>query len=134
MKEQFVPCEIADALKAKGFSLPVLGLYNDIVGYGEIGLSFFSYKSSYYKKYGAILWQQVFDWLREKHQIEIVLSGITVYDIRKYHVCLYYNVDGIMTDHPMLLFNEETGEYTGYQTFTYQEARQAAIEHALTLI
>ena len=145
MKEQFVPYEIALKLKEKGFNETCLAYYNKLPNHKEFqlfglntpGQSEYTNRSLWNKKdyaCAAPLWQQVIDWFREKHQIEIVLSGITVYDIRQYHICLYYNVDGIMTDHAMLLFDEETREYTGYQTFTYPEARQTAIEHALTLI
>ena len=154
MKEQFVPYEIANILKEKGFDEPCFGTYNSFGDFIQSNSEYPLPKNSdklhddIWLKHiqthfpdhtpdmlcTAPLWQQVIDWLRDKHQIEIVLSGITVYDIRKYHICLYYNVDGIMTDHSMLLFDEETREYAGYQTFTYPEARQAAIEHALTLI
>lgn len=142
MKEQFVTYEITIKLKEKGFDEPCFGLYNIYETYGQYGIInigdlHLTNVNRGFKGNNAIiapLWQQVIDWFREKHQIEIVLSGITVYDIRQYHICLYYNVDGIMTDHAMLLFDEETREYTGYQTFTYPEARQTAIEHALTLI
>ena len=143
MKEQFVPYEIAIKLKEKGFNEPCISKYEENylcqdegfdICLDDTWLTNKKLNRSIGKCIAAPLWQQVIDWFREKHQIEIVLSGITVYDIRKYHICLYYIVDGIMTDHAMLLFDEETREYAGYQTFTYPEARQAAIEHALTLI
>ena len=156
----FVPYEIAIKLKEKRFVEPCIGWWynptgNDpdlfLVEYGEAEdnnsveldseqedmkdvVNWKQICEERKHSCSAPLWEQVIDWFRDKHQIEILLSGITVYGIRKYYICLYYNVDGIMTDHAMLLFDEETREYAGYQTFTYPEARQAAIEHALTLI
>ena len=76
----------------------------------------------------APLWQQAFDWLREKRNIHIVIArndkdlvdfatsrGVTTMLLyRWYFVDCYINVGGAAE--------------------SYHEARQAAIEHALTLI
>ncbi len=139
MKEQFVQYEqfatykIAMKLKEKGFREFCFTWYFEDTQDLYEGFVL----SNHNELFGctsAPLWQQVIDWLMEEHEIEIVISGITVYGVRKYSVCLYYKVDNVMTDHSLLLFNEENGDYAGYQTFTYQEARQTAIEYALTLI
>ncbi len=76
--------------------------------------------------------QQVIDWLRVKHNIEIVISPITLNTGRAYYVVLYYDVDGTMTDHP--IYNWVGNETMGYKTFTYLKAMEVAIEEAIKLI
>lgn len=145
MQKQFVTYEIAKLLKDNGFREPCLRYYR-ITPFSK-GEQVLCYSDSWLKSArevnnhnlgekltAAPLWQQAIDWLREKHEIEIVITGITVNNIRKYHVCLYHKIDEIMTDYSILAFNEVTEEYIGYQTFTMQEAKEKAILEAIKLI
>ena len=81
MKEQFVTYEIALKLKYLGFDEECLGDYYIIPSdktpnpNGEfLGLKYEDV-SSYTRLVSASLWQQAIDWLREKHNIHIVVSG-----------------------------------------------------------
>lgn len=70
--------------------------------------------------YSLPLWQQVIDWFREKHFIDIMIRQT------QKDGTAYYKITKI-----------ETGDkIKGYFNFckTVNIARQAAIEHALTLI
>jgi hypothetical protein len=142
MEHLFADYEVSTLVKEKGFDEPCLAIYQIFETYGEKGiieigeLQIQTIKKGFKSdtSIAAPLWGQIIEWLREVHNIEIVITGIPIYDIRKYWVCLYRMIDNIMTDDSLLFFDEKTDEYKGYQTFTYPEARRTAILHALTLI
>ena len=148
MKEQFVDHEIAVLLKEKGFKEECMAYYEISIkarkdehdGFSgpfgwkkrEVNFSEGYFENSglpdnsneYWLLCGAPLWQQVTDWLREKHSYII-------------------NVDFIFR--PMLasypawtseLYSMSNYDYiiAEYDRDTYEEARQEAIKHALTLI
>jgi hypothetical protein len=131
MKEQFVPYEIALILKEKGFHEPCFCFYreNGQVAEGSIcfGLLNNNLNDVYdYEKHQnpiretivtAPLWQQVNDWLREKHFIDILIDPA-----------------GIANMYSVFVKNWIYENEKDRAMFTYPEARQAAIEHALTLI
>ena len=84
MKNLFVPYEIALALKEKGFYEPCLGAYINTCDEIDIEMGNFkepilyisaTYNSIEYKNSENIilapLYQQVIDWFREKHKIQI---------------------------------------------------------------
>ena len=125
MKEQFAPYEIALKLKEKHFNEQCLAFFN---GVGDDMLQPIDTDFINFREIGdcvaAPLWQQVTDWLREKHSYII-------------------NVDFIFR--PMLasypawtseLYSMSNYDYiiAEYDRDTYEEARQEAIKHALTLI
>ena len=120
MKEQFVPYELTKELINKGFAEECLGYYhasnneliiNNIPNYSlekdNLGI-------------GAPLWQQVIEWLREKHDLDIMIRQT------KKDGTAYYKITKIETE----------DKIKGYSNFcnTVNSARQSAIEHALTLI
>jgi hypothetical protein len=75
----FIPYEITEELKKRGFDEPCLALYggkygNEIITSG--GTAMFKSTHVYYKKAAAPLWQQVIDWFREKHKIWIQVNMI----------------------------------------------------------
>lgn len=88
INEQFVPFEIALRLKKIGFDEPCLGYYHTntqgdmdhttIEGLLEFFGSNYQYmpRNSYvhHSMICAPLWQQVFDWLREKHDLHIKVT------------------------------------------------------------
>ena len=127
MKEQFVTYEIAKKMKGFGFNEPCLAVYYD--------KEFKTYGSDFFKiavpsgivlnenltgdTIAAPLWQQVIDWLREKHKIEVTQTP----SIELEKGFFQFN---ITRDKP---HNEdfESGK-------THNKAREAAILKALELI
>lgn len=78
MEEQFVPYELALKLKELGFKEDCFRYYNV---HGELGNSFNLSTTV------APLWQQAFDWFREKHNIYFTVDyGIDFIDNSKYWV------------------------------------------------
>jgi hypothetical protein len=75
----------------------------------------------------APLWQQVIDWFREKCEVEIIVEKGPDDIGYSYHI--YYKKDGKCRE--LSGFGHHEEEEIEYD---YPEARQAAIEHALTLI
>jgi hypothetical protein len=128
MKEQFVPYEIALILKDKGFDELCLGYYREDAQKKDGSL--YEYITPY--EYDEVkecehmipvfapLWQQVIDWLREKHSLDIMTRQLQL-DGRS-----YYKISKI----------EAEDEIKGYANFckSAYEAREKSIVHALTLI
>lgn len=75
MNHLFVPYDITEQLKEKGFDLPSIGLH---LKSGKImttgGTCLFEPTPAYYKKECAILYQQAIDWFRETHNIHIQVA------------------------------------------------------------
>jgi hypothetical protein len=134
MKQQFVPYEIAVMLKEKGFDEPCLGYYTQYTG-TEVE-NHLSYVSNHISEnhnsnittppwytgvdVTAPLWQQVIDWFREKHNLIMWVEARYCFK-KKYFWFIHFDV--LIKDDIFDLHIE-----------TYEEARQAVIEHALTLI
>lgn len=125
MKEQFVPYEIALKLSEKGFDWHCLAVYMN----GEFqiprgfGMAIVTTEHVDILKGKAILaplWQQVIDWFREKHFIDIMIRQT------QKDGTAYYKITKIETE----------DKIKGYSNFckTVDIARQAVIELALTLI
>jgi hypothetical protein len=127
MKDQFVPYEIALNLREKGFDKQCFAYFDGEKEIQPIDTDFKNFRSIG-ECIAAPLWQQCLEWLREKRNIHIVIArndkdlvdfatsrGVTTMLLyRWYFVDCYINVGGAAE--------------------SYHEARQAAIEHALTLI
>lgn len=119
MEEQFVPYELALKLKELGFEAQYLGWYYDSSSIVKEPLndSLIQYSSIYHN--GMIiapLWQQCWDWFREKHDLH---SSIIFrkdenmnFDFYKYH-----------------LQNSFHGNFK-----TYQEARRACLEKLIEIV
>jgi hypothetical protein len=131
MKGQFVTGVIGQQLKEKGFNEPCMAnVYTGDTGnnidrycYGAItpeGNVAYKDCNSYDMCYSLPLWQQVIDWFREKHFIDIMIRQT------KKDGTAYYKITKIETE----------DKIKGYSNFckTVNIARQVAIEHALTLI
>jgi hypothetical protein len=76
MNEQFVPYEIALKLKEKGFDDKCIAYYTAdthqlslVHGYGELMFADYVYLGNVVKCVPCPLYQQVFQWFREKHGI-----------------------------------------------------------------
>jgi hypothetical protein len=129
MQEQFVPYEIALKLKQKGFDEPCFATYNheqklnglplyDMENNPTNALEYTWINSKVHDSICcAPLWQQVIDWLREKHSIDILIDPA-----------------GIANMYSVFVKNWIYENEKDRAMFTYPEARQAAIEYALTLI
>ena len=129
MKEQFVSLAIAQKLKEKGFDQSCMAyVYTGNTGtnvdqyvYGAIshdGDPIHKNYNAYDMSYSLPLWQQVIDWLRDKHNIDISIEPggkPKMYAVFVNDNWIYENTKDRML-------------------YSYPEARQAAIEHALTLI
>ena len=145
MKEQFVPYEIAILLKEKGFTDECMASYqisltaqeNEEDGFsgsfgwekGEVNFNkgyfvncapYCDFSNKSWLSCAAPLWQQVIDWLREKHSVDIMIRQTELKGRS------YYKITKIETE-------DKIKGYSNFCKSTY-EARQAAIEHALTLI
>ena len=120
MNEQFVPYEIAIKLEEKGFNDVCLGFYRNDTQKLLVNNTFAdrAYYEGRVPLIQAPLWQQVIDWLRDNHNIDIFIEPggkPKMYAVFVDGDWIYEN-----TKNRML--------------YSYKEARQAAIEHALTLI
>jgi hypothetical protein len=128
MKDQFVPYEIAVKLKEKGFDEPCLGFYYDEGKFSFWNWTVFNEYPHLTKNTAMImtdyisapLWQQVIDWFREKHNLIMWVEARYGFK-KKYFWFIHFDV--LIKDDIFDLHIE-----------TYEEARQEAIEHALTLI
>ena len=125
MKEQFVPYEIAKQLKEKGFTEPCFGIY-DKNGYLYTKGSIYSYLDDE-TNIIAPLWQQVIDWFRDKHSIMICIDFYDEGSEKEPHIIYHFKIS-----EPKTWYKCDIIVKSDYKT--YPEARQAAIEHALTLI
>jgi hypothetical protein len=80
MNKQFVPKEIAKELKELGFNEPCLAWWfeNGSVSVPTEGRTFWSDWNVNPMRISAPLWQQVFDWIREKYKYMHVIEDIAV--------------------------------------------------------
>jgi hypothetical protein len=122
MKKQFVTYAIALKLKKLRFNEKCLGGYNGQTLVHEI---YFSCKNSdewYKANYMATapLWQQVFDWLREKHNI-VITPDVSVLTKNAYF--------HIQTDNGLGFWSNDQSH-----PLNYYAARALAVTNALKLI
>lgn len=151
MKEQFVTYEIALALKELGFDEPCLttfdedgrlqSIYNidESSTYDEEFMDdtpdkLYCSKRSVYSDYAiAPLWQQVEDWLREKHSlfIEIELTDNTCE--KHYQYCVVDSKNREYHDEDMI--DQATRRYNFKDKYeAYSKAREAAVLMAIELL
>jgi len=132
MKKHFATYEIAIILKEKGFNEDCLGVYIDkelTIGLPETTLNVITKYYDILEKEEyllAPLWQQAIDWLREKHRFIITIDFLnkqeSLHPNDPEWTSELYNMDN---------FHHIIAEYDRY---SYEDARQVTIEHALTLI
>lgn len=122
MKNLFVSYELALLVKELGFDEPCLGLYygSPLIEEPEFLLESRSGKYSVEKGYiGGVLaplYQQVFDFFRERYKVHCEISTHTNYQ-------------------PIYKIYSEDGEINTYYTVdTFEEARIKAIEKAIDFI
>lgn len=121
MEKEFVPYELSLKLKELGFDERCLaGYYND----GK-SLWFFRFHKNSEREptvaerfATAPLWQQAFDWFREKYKFKV---GIGIND------------KGLYYDYKIVLFNTTDTYYKDFYN-TYSEARLACLEKLIELV
>jgi len=72
ISNEFVPIEISNLVKSKGFDFNCIGIYTktDVITSGET--KGFSCAHFYYAEHGAILFQQIIEWFEVIHNIYIL--------------------------------------------------------------
>jgi len=127
MEKQFVPYELA--VKLKEFGYPQTD-YNNC--FGRYRLRFDNMLNSYYLDFGAFnpnkehdifapLWQQAFDWFREKYRY----SSIIPFNGSEHYYWWITECNPFGLD----INSIDTHDFT-----TYEEARQACLEKLIELI
>lgn len=124
MEKQFVPYELAVKLKELGFDEPCFYYYEANRKLETNGIS-----SIYYAKYikkgtnacVAPLWQQAFDWFREKYRY----SSIIPFNGSEHYYWWITECNPFGLD----INSIDTHDFT-----TYEEARQACLEKLIELI
>ena len=121
MEKEFVPYELSVKLKELGFDEPCFGVWNSPKGKMEVTLvymgnlhnGYINDKESF--KICAPLWQQAFDWFREK--------GLHSWIYQSNRYSFHYTI-----------LKEGRYAKNGSDTIHYQEARQACLEKLIELI
>lgn len=149
MKNLFVPYEIAVLAKEKGFNDPCLQFFKDIDGKIylsdndsipgcnsieiEINAPFYNFDGfPLYdtKLVSAPLYQQIIDWFREKHKIEVFARPyLSSQNITKYFPCAIRKIKdeyGIKWEDDIF--------YNKPKTYSYYQSLNKAIKEALKLI
>jgi len=130
MEKEFVNYEIALILKEKGFMEECFGFYYYDGSFEKYRLVYEESSNDYLNSINAPLWQQVIDWLREKHDLHIEIGGDNYDFIDKFDCYRYMILKTKFQPTDKLLMED----YCKIYTYSYFKARQVAIEHALTLI
>jgi hypothetical protein len=141
MKNQFVPFEIAKELKDLEFDEPCLAYYHDRVSpqfcrdldCGKTVINSISRQILYDSDCTAPLWQQVIEWFREKHKIDIscfikrTVNGdtIAIYEFEIYFFTEHYDKK---------YYNTSLDYKSNSDYFKYNEAREAAILKVIEII
>ena len=126
MEEEFVPYEIALNLREKGFDKQCFAYFDVEKEIQPIDTDFKNFRSIG-ECIAAPLWQQVIDWFRKNHNIEIIVENGPVDLGYSYHI--YYKKDG--RNRQIDGFGHDELDEIEYD---YPEARLKAINQALTLI
>lgn len=130
MIKEFIPKELAKELKELGFSEPCLAWWFEEgnVSVPTEGRSFWSDWNVNPKRISAPLWQQAFDWLREKHKfmhvvedIEVSASNTTGYRFR-FVVWKLMDNKFVITDKSLLGF------------YSYEEARLECLKEIINAL
>lgn len=120
MENHFIPYELAVKLKELGFKFYPLGYYSLLEGNKIIESKF--YASDDFLE--APLWQQAFDWFREKYNLDSYVRRVT-YKEWKFEINFILQNDS----------KEEWEKYKKFQDYkdTQKEAREACLEKLIKL-
>jgi hypothetical protein len=135
MEEEFVPYELALKLKEKGFDETCIAYYNKNGVFYAMG-SITGFQRSFFggfvpnlnkKLTAAPLWQQAFDWFREKHNL-----SANIWSGKISSVFYGYDVIDMITQEAIIDNSNIAGGTCDYST--YYEARTASLEQLIKLI
>ena len=124
MKEQFVPYELALKLKELGFNEECFGYYDNWLNYGKEKTIFrLGLCKGDIKVVPTPLWQQAFDWFRERYNHSGEVYFYSSADFGKWH----FDIE------PLKLDGERytTPIKEGFET--YNLARQACLEKLIEI-
>jgi len=117
MTQEFIPYEQALSLKELGFDEPCFGWYNPQVNYKEVTTDkywAFHLTGEWENFKSAPLYQQVFRWFREKHNLHSYIEG--AYPWFRYYV------------------NSDDDRWEGFKYLTHEEAEQACLDELIEII
>jgi hypothetical protein len=112
MKNLFVPYNTAKVLiKEKGFDAQCLYYWS--VGLNDITTLVCTEKYCKFDSIGAPLYQQVIDWLREKHKLHILIEGDNITSRTKYegYVSFVIKTEWDIKEDEIILFESELSDY-----------------------
>lgn len=125
MENEFVPFELAVKLKDLGFTKNCFGTYcknlTPLPESHSLWLNSDKWMSSYdmcEPICEAPLWQQVFDWFREKHNLHAVV----------------YRIDGDISAWDWTINNSPDDDFNTELIETFPEARQACLEKLIEIV
>ena len=130
MKEQFVTYEIALVLKELGFNEECFGYFKTDKNLHEF---YGSSEQVIDCNIQAPLWQQVIDWLREKHNIYLTIYNPLLYN--SYYPDSKYGFDceiEFLTKNNNVASTLISNNDSGFET--YYEVREQAINKAIEII
>jgi hypothetical protein len=131
MQEQFIPYEQALALKELGFDEECFGYYyldsNNKSGLTQPQSSFKRWYTG--KEVLAPLWQQAFDWFRDKHNLFADLYTVNVGCIEYcFQIVDLYSEECLYDN-----FKGAANSYSGIFNF-YEEARLACLQKLIEIV
>lgn len=135
MKNQFIPYQQALALKELGFDEDCFMHYeiNDISLWQSFGKEDF-YKNSTLSEFevSAPLWQQAFDWFREKHNLfgEVIIVMNDIKGESKYLTKYGYKITGTNEKASSTVFKTVENQ----KAVIYQKAQQACLEKLIEIV
>lgn len=120
MEEQFVPYELALKLKELGFDEECFKYWNCSYKTDDNSSILSMFKNEHIYSVAAPLWQQAFDWFREKHNMyfEIFQTPASSH----WNICVYNLSSRFKT------------EKTYYNFISYEEARLECLRKLIELV
>lgn len=135
MKKLFVPFKLAELVKMAGFDEPCFAYWDTAKGTNVILFKARAWEKRTNSKANVITaptYQQIIDWFREKHSLEIKLSAFDTENKIKWHFSLQPLVLVEESTFNTLVIKFKTPKYN--VSDTYRQALNSGIEEALTLI
>ncbi len=74
MKNLFAPYELGKLAKEKGFNDPCIAFYNVDTKIPVLASAYKTYDERYPNQVLAPTHQQILDWLRDKHKVDVTIS------------------------------------------------------------
>lgn len=132
MEKEFVPFNLAVKLKELGFKRTCLAEYIDGIFYLSTSLN---NKKQVLTTASAPLWQQAFDWFRERYNLFVKIDffqsdefkGLD-YDYSIIDLSKPFKEDGV-NDNPLVDYSVNETYY-----FKYEEARQSCLEKLIEIV